>query len=260
MSFGEAVGIGQLALGAGGLLFGGGGGPKPFANPLAQSIATTPGFRGDLFQLKPRPGAGRFDFQQTQPILEALDPAQRALFEELGGLQGQLEPGFGAITEARVRAVRKRANEAIGNLRQQLNRRRVQGSSFAEDTLARANNEFAQLEADTRAQGKLEEISAQIGLIQQRGQVLSERVTQELSLLGLSANTAAAFAQLGQRANEVEQQLAAQASAGAGQFFGGLFQTGLEGLTPPKPIIIENRTTTPSLDTLVAARGNPFGG
>lgn len=85
-----------------------------------------------------------------------------ALRGRLGGtfaeLQGQVKPGFGGLTDARVKAIRDRADEAVGNLRESLSRRKVLGSSFASDALTRTELAFAQEEEGARAQSFVEEM------------------------------------------------------------------------------------------------------
>ncbi|MQA65040.1 MAG: hypothetical protein GEU76_03930 [Alphaproteobacteria bacterium] len=96
-------------------------------------------------------------------------PALRAGIQGLRGdfsnLRAQVVPGFGALTEARVKSIRDAASESIGNLRETMARRNVLGSSFATDTESRTRLAFAQEESNVRAEAKVAEIGATQQLI-----------------------------------------------------------------------------------------------
>lgn len=177
---------------------------------------------------------------------------------ELLEIQNRLRPGFGALTEARVRAIQDARGKAIGNLRENLGRRRVLGSSFAEAAQAQAEREFGQAEAEARATSTLQELDATSQLIQTRAAERSRNIeeqaaliTQQQQLLGASAEAGIGIQEA--RINDIlrrfniesdigkiaanmtqnlqnafagiantQQQLAAQAAAGRGQFIGGI--------------------------------------
>lgn len=109
---------------------------------------------------------------------------------QLGGMRDQLAPGFGAITQAAVSNLENRRRSAIGNLRENLQRRRVLGSSFAADALARTEAEFAQQEAAIRAQTKMQEIGSNIDLINQEAQARANAFNVQLQQLNLEAQIA----------------------------------------------------------------------
>lgn len=117
--------------------------------------------------------------------------------DEFSGLQAQLAPGFGAITQAAITNLENRRRSAIGNLRENLQRRRVLGSSFASDALGRTEAEFAQQEAEIRAQAKMKEVGAteqlmarQVDLINQQAQARSNEFNVQLQQLNLEAQIA----------------------------------------------------------------------
>lgn len=117
--------------------------------------------------------------------------------DEFSGLQAQLAPGFGAITQAAITNLENRRRSAIGNLRENLQRRRVLGSSFASDALGRTEAEFAQQEAAIRAQAKMQEIGAteqlmarQVDLINQQAQARASEFNVQLQQLNLEAQLA----------------------------------------------------------------------
>ena len=77
-------------------------------------------------------------------------------------LAGQVTPGFGRLTEAAkasaeasIGAFNASRRKAIGDLRENLARRRVSGSSFASDALSRAEKEFALGEAQLKSQQEM---------------------------------------------------------------------------------------------------------
>lgn len=136
--------------------------------------------------------------------ITGLGSAFNRQFQELGGmrdqfsgLQAQLAPGFGAITQAAVTNLENRRRSAIGNLRENLQRRRVLGSSFASDAIGRTEAEFAQQEAAIRAQAKMQEVGAteqlmarQVDLINQQAQARASEFNVQLQQLNLEAQIA----------------------------------------------------------------------
>ncbi len=93
---------------------------------------------------------------------------QGAYGEAIGGIQSNLErlrPGFGALTDARVNAIRDEGARAGSDLKSNLAKRRVLGSSFAEADISTQRAEFAKKEAEARAASYLEELDATTKLI-----------------------------------------------------------------------------------------------
>jgi len=76
---------------------------------------------------------------------------------ELRDLLPTFEGGIGSLTEASLKGLDNARTRSIGNLRENLQRRRVLGSSFAQDALARADAEFGQKESEIRASSLLQE-------------------------------------------------------------------------------------------------------
>lgn len=178
------------------------------------SIVPNPAFAGRGFTMSRSP--------EAQSALDAIIAQAKATGGQIGDLLPLVAPGFGKLTQSRVQAVRDAASRSIGDLRENLSRRRVLGSSFAQDTLARAGNEFGKTEADVRAQSFLEELDLTNKLIQQRGAVLSSAAEKQLSQLNLE------FGEASNLINGTQQVLTSNANAlaqlaianaqGAGQF------------------------------------------
>lgn len=136
---------------------------------------------------------------RRQQLVGGIQDLFRSQADELQNLRGQVEPGFGRLTDARVNAIENRRRSAVGNLRENLSRRRVLGSSFAQDALARAESEFGQQEAETRAQSFLQELDVTRDLIGREFQARQNAVQTALNELNLQA--------------EVGTQLATQATS-----------------------------------------------
>ncbi len=110
----------------------------------------------------------------------------------LSGLRGQVDAAFGAESNVKATAIRNRRDEAVGNLRESLGRRRVLGSSFGEDAITRAELAFGEEEAAALSETELQRIDANRGLLideaQQAGK-LNELSASLLELEGDALNT-----------------------------------------------------------------------
>lgn len=142
------------------------------------------------------------------------------------GLLPRVAPGFSALRSSMLSRVEDARRSSIGNLRDNLARRRVLGSSFGEDAISRADAEFARQKADVEAQTFLQELDLTNKLQQQAFEQRRGSFQVNLDELNLEAGIATKMAglvteQLGANAR-LEAQLDAQAQAGAGKFFGGL--------------------------------------
>lgn len=113
-----------------------------------------------------------------------IDQLRSAGGDAVGGINallGQVNPGFGKLTEARVGAIDSARERTTSDLRDSLARRRIAGSSFANDSIARTEAEFGQAEATARAESFLEELDTTAKLLDQRFKVQEEVVTKELT-------------------------------------------------------------------------------
>lgn len=213
-------------------LFGGGDAPKVDTKNITSKIAT-PFYNYNKGTLTQNPGAaspssfsGIFknlgENAQSVMGLRSQLPGMQANIQgfgkDLASLRSQVAPGFGRLTQARVQTIRDAAATAIGDLRTQLSRRGVMGSSFASDAENRAKLAFAQEEESARAQSIIEEIGMSADLIKQQvateaaslgitgadaellkqsavtyqaqAQVLGTQIAQQLQQLGVAANIA----------------------------------------------------------------------
>jgi len=84
---------------------------------------------------------------------------------EFRGLRDRVRPGFGELTRTRVEAIRTAGARTVGNLREELTKRRVLGSSFAQREVTATESEFARQEELSRAESKIQELSMTAELI-----------------------------------------------------------------------------------------------
>ena len=211
---------GGLGSGLAAKLFTGGG------SSVTQPIRNAPITSFDFGGLRGRQAGAGFTLTPTQGRLDLIGGAQSALkqgAEEFRNIRAQLRPGFGALTEARVGSLRDTARRAIGTLRQNLARRRLQGSSFASDAISRAEAEFGRQEADLRARSFLEELDATQNAINRELELSVAAIERGVGELDLQANLGATLlsgitTQLGENAR-LQSQLAAESLAGQGAFF-----------------------------------------
>lgn len=95
---------------------------------------------------------------------------QARLGRQFGGLRGVLgTPGDGMLTNAIRNQSDRRSNRVLGNLRENFGRRRVLGSSFAADSLARAEAELRAQDDVSLANAALSELDAEMRLISAEG-------------------------------------------------------------------------------------------
>lgn len=112
---------------------------------------------------------------------------------DLGAVRDQTSGAFGAMAQAGRDAFANKSRQAIGNLRENLTRRRVMGSSFASDALARTEREFAQGEAQFLAETKAKELEMQTNLINQQAQAAAQEFTTQLNQMNIDAQLAASL-------------------------------------------------------------------
>lgn len=117
----------------------------------------------------------------AQSIIDQLKAAGGDAVGGINALLGQVNPGFGKLTDARVGAITNARERTTSDLRDSLARRRIAGSSFANDSISRTEAEFAQAEATARAESFLEELDTTAKLLDSRFKVQSDVISQELA-------------------------------------------------------------------------------
>lgn len=147
---------------------------------------------------------------------------------ELGGLRDKVAPGVSDFRAQRLAEVENARTSAIGNLRDNLARRRILGSSFGQDTLTRAENEFGMAKDKVAAESFLQELEMTNNLIQQQYSAQRSEFQTKLDELNFEAGIAAkltgdASSQLGANARLLAS-LNAKEAEGRGRLFGQTFQ------------------------------------
>lgn len=129
--------------------------------------------------------------------------SQRALeFANLRkGMDRDTSGIIGALRETGVNAIRGRSRRAVGDLRENLARRRVAGSSFAADALTRAEAQFAQEEA---------QFGAEVGV--KEFEMKQQMLAKDIELLGIETEANVKSFQAGLTQLNLESALAAQIS------------------------------------------------
>lgn len=134
--------------------------------------------------------------------VSGLRPGLARLRGDVRSLREEVRPGFGRLTRSRLAGLRDIRERTIGDLREELSKRRVAGSSFATSQVAGAEAEFAREEDRIRAESFLQEMDAtnqliqqELGITAQEGDLLGEETSialQEAGLTDLSFQSLAA--------------------------------------------------------------------
>jgi len=210
-----------------------------------------------------RSGGFNFDTRDPSVIRGGATPERQGLVSnlsglfktqasELGDLKSLVRPGFsqlrtalGGVQQARLGQVDTSRERAIGDLRENLSRRRVLGSSFGQDALSRADAEFSQ---------QRDQIMSDIGL--QQAQTTLQEIEATKQLLAEQFNASRASIQTFLENLNLEAGMAAQLATGATQ--------ALTEITKAQAYILQRQTdnTQEFLTELVgvgigAASGNP---
>lgn len=146
----------------------------------------------------------------------------------LSGLRSRVAPGASELRARRLAAIDDAETQAIGNLRDNLSRRRVLGSSFGQDAANRASVEFARARDTIEAESFMQELGLTSEFAAQEYQAKRSAFQTQLDELNLQADLASKLAsgassQMGENARLMARLDAAE-SQGAGKFFGQAFQ------------------------------------
>ncbi len=172
---------------------------------------TTPGLSGtfanDRFTLR-RGG-------EASDALGAVGSLSQEQASAFRGLRDRVQPGFGELTRTRIDAIRGAGKRAVGNLREELGKRRVLGSTFASREIASTEAEFGRLEEQSRAESFLQEVALTGQLIKEEFSASLEGVLTVLKQLNFET---AIGAQLSSNTSQlINANLTAQAEAQAAQ-------------------------------------------
>ena len=182
--------------------------------------------------------------QRTRSRLQGERRQLGALRQDLLGLRSEVRPGFGRLTDARVRAIERAESRALGNIEEEFRARNVLGASFAARELAGVTAEFGEREEEARAQAIIEEIGTTLGIDRELLNVSGEsarnlaiqlqaintrltaqqtRIQTDLAEAGLAANIQQSVLDLARRFAFAQAGLEAQAAADRGSAFSNIF-------------------------------------
>ena len=118
-------------------------------------------------------------------------------------------------------------SRGIGSLRENLRRRRVAGSSFANDQIIEAERQFGQAMSESEAASFLEELQANQQILSFESAQIYDALNRELAEAGLATNFGVNMANLFSSNQMFETQLAVSEAQAAGQFVGDILGLGL---------------------------------
>lgn len=244
---GLATGLAGKLFGGGGDSGGGGGGIFGFKSPGL--VGKVGGDKFRVFESEERQtlidqiqNSLRESGQTVRNLIPGFNNAFNTALLGIDDLAARVRPGVSELRKARLEQIENARQRSLSDLTQNLARRRVLGSSFANDAAARSNLAFAQEAEQVAAESFLQELDLTNQFLQQRLTTDVARIDTELQntlsaisferaadqfelenqnfLAGLAAQLAsgATSAQTALSAQELE--LAAQNAAGAGRFFG----------------------------------------
>lgn len=169
-----------------------------------------------------------------QGLVDSVAGTLGAQADELGALRARVAPGISEFRASRLGEIENARRSAVGNLRENLQRRRVLGSSFGQDAITRAESEFAGQRERVAAESFLQEMEMTTQFLNQEFAARRASFQTGLDELNLQAEIATKLAsgatdQLGANAR-MEAQLIAKENEGAGKFFGQTMQPFAKGL------------------------------
>jgi len=125
--------------------------------------------------------------------------------QDIAGIRSQWAPGASNLLNTQLTALQNNRQQALGDLRSNLAQRRVLGSSFAQNSLANADQTYQQQIAQTTAQTFLTELQAQQQLSQQQFAAARGQFQTGLDEMNLEAGIAS---QLGSQASSAMASIA----------------------------------------------------
>ena len=210
-------------------------GPKEGAAQAPLQNFQPPGFQGGGFGTKFGPGG--LTITPTAERLAAVSGLKDTfgnLATELSGQRSKVAPGVSDLRAARLGEIENARRSSIGNLRENLQRRRVLGSSFGQDALTRAESEFAGQKDRVAAETFLQEFEMTNQLINQQFGALRSAAQTGLDELNLEAELGAKLASGATNAMASNAQmlakLNAEEAAGQGKFMGDLIAPVAKGV------------------------------
>ncbi len=201
-------------------IFGGRSSSEKILQRFKPTGFSTPGLSADFAN-------DRFTLRRGAEAGEALSDVGRLSQEQAGAfrsLRDRVKPGFGELTRTRIDAIRTAGKRTIGNLREELGKRRVLGSTFASREIASEEARFGQIEEQSRAERFLQELALTGELIKEEFSSSISGVLEILKQLNFETAIGAGLSQSASaqlNANLIAQSEARAAQQAAGEDFLG---------------------------------------
>lgn len=133
-------------------------------------------------------------------------PEQLAALDEL---RAQVAPNVSLARQAALGQVRDQARQAQGNLRQQISRRGLAGSSFAQSAEGQLSAEYAKQAAQVEVQAAQQELDLTTKFIDMQRGLMAEALARDLTELQIGADLAIAGGRLAADIANIQATLAA---------------------------------------------------
>ena len=133
-------------------------------------------------------------------------PEQLAALDQL---RAQVAPNVSLARKAALGQVEDQGRVAQGNLRQQLARRGVSGSSFGQSAQAQQSAEFAKQAAQVEVQAAQQELELTTKFIDMQRSFMAEALSRDLTELGFGTELAIASGRMATDIANIQAQLAA---------------------------------------------------
>lgn len=122
--------------------------------------------------------------------VDDLSNSYTQLGDQTGALRDTVAPGYNDLLKSRLTSFNNNAASAIGTLNQNLQSRRVLGSSFGQDTITRAQNQFNQSRDQIVSDNFLQSLNTNNQLLNQQYSAYSQAANTKLNELNLESSLA----------------------------------------------------------------------
>ena len=183
---------------------------------------------------------------QRQALIDQLYGGYNSAATAFGDLRNQWTPGESALRNAQLQSIENARQANISDLRENLAKRSVLGSSFAQDAQTRANMDFEQQKNQVISQTYLQELDAQNQLIQNQYAAATNAVATKVNELNLEGN-------VGMQLTSNAQDLMKQAATLRAQLATDAAQLKLTGATAAGQLGVAGMTAAGQLTTNAAA-------
>jgi len=156
--------------------------------------------------------------RRDTPELRARTAARTDALSRLSGSLGTLD----TLPDVTRQIVQNAFSSRRSNLRSQQEKRRVAGSSFANQELSSLASEQAVVESQAQRQSILEKVAASSKVISQREDLLRQQVAEEFQLLNIATGNTDSVTNAISAQAALDKKLDAIKIQGEGEFYGAL--------------------------------------